>query len=213
MPKPADDLSALFRTLAPDDSNFQVSVTNAAREATQRWPLFQAVSPRKSATTPPLSTQERQRWSQQDQHVAGERKPALSLPGLSDKMARSLDKMAGRPVEVPVQNLAKRSEQSPLPLTPTGSGHDALPGVSMNARSALFSGGLTAGLDREEQRPGLGLFGAVAGSSMDSRSDESAVTHADDSLASVFSRIEKQLDAVNRPIEKKSSFLSRLGKR
>ncbi len=141
MSKSADDLSALFRSLGPDDSSFQATETAAAREAAQRWPLFQAVSPRKSETTPTLSAQERQRWSHQEQHEGGERKPALSLPGLSDKMARSLSKMSGRTTDAPMQNPARRAEPDTPPVAPRSlrSLRSTPQMTPMESRSALFS--------------------------------------------------------------------------
>ena len=112
MSKPADNLSDLFRSLGPDDSSFQVIETATAREAAQRWPLFQAISPNKPETTPTLSTQERERWSQQEKQVGAGRKPPLSLPGLSDKLAQSLSKMAGPRPDAPAKPMAKRAQWS-----------------------------------------------------------------------------------------------------
>lgn len=66
MAKAADHPSNLFRSLRPDDDDFQTSTSTAAREAEQRWPLFQAVAPRKPQATPLLSPQERSLWSEYD---------------------------------------------------------------------------------------------------------------------------------------------------
>ena len=113
MSKPAGDLSALFRSLGPDASSLQAAETVAARDVEQRWPLFQAVSPSKPETPPTLSTQERERWSQQEKQVGAGRKPALSLPGLSDKLAKSLGRMSGPRPDAPVRPMAKRAQLSP----------------------------------------------------------------------------------------------------
>jgi len=212
MANPVDDLSALFRSLGPDDSSFQATETTAAREAAQRWPLFQAVSPRKPETTPKLSAQERQRWSHQEQHEGGERKPALSLPGLSDKMARSLGKMSGRTTDAPMQNPARRAEPDTPPVAPR-SLRSTPQMTTMESRSALFSATPQASQDLETHGSGLGLFGSVAGGSLAPSRAGSEATHADDSLAGVFSRLEEKPKTTNKPDEKKSSFLSRLGKR
>ena len=118
MSKPAGDLSALFRSLGPDASSFQAAETVAARDVEQRWPLFQAVSPSKSETTPALSTQERERWSQQEKQVGAGRKPALSLPGLSDKLAKSLGRMSGPRPDAPVRPMATRAQLSPSVRSP-----------------------------------------------------------------------------------------------
>lgn len=212
MPKPADDLSALFRSLGPDDSSFKATETAAAREAAQRWPLFQAVSPRKPDATPQLSAQERQRWSHQEQPEGAERKPSLSLPGLSDKMARSLGKMSGRTTDAPMQNPARRAEPDTPPVAQR-SLRSPPQMTTMESRSALFSTSPQASQNLESQGSGLGLFGSTAGGFMASRLSASEATHADDSLAGVFSRLEEKPQVIDKPSDKKSSFLSRLGKR
>ena len=213
MPKPADDLSALFRSLGPDDSSFQATETAAAREAAQRWPLFQAVSPRKPETTPTLSAQERQRWSHQEQHEGGERKPALSLPGLSDKMARSLGKMSGRTANPPMQNRDRRTEPDAPQVAPPRSSRSVPQMTTIESRSALFSAPPQASQNLETPGSGLGLFGSTAGGSMAPSLSVSEAPHADDSLASVFSRIEAKPQTLNKLVDKKYSFLNRLGKR
>ena len=98
MSKPSDDLSALFRSLRPDESVFREDTSSGVRDAEQRWPLFRAVAPEKPQDTPALSEQERQRWTSQEKPVAGARKPALSLPGLSDKMSKGLGEISGQAV-------------------------------------------------------------------------------------------------------------------
>jgi hypothetical protein len=207
MPK-STDLSALFRSLGPDDSSFQASEATAARQSTQRWPLFQAVSPKKPDSTPTLTTQERQRWSPQEQHELGESKPALSLPGLSDKMAMSLGKMSGRTVVAPAKNLAKRA-----PLTAQDESPRSAPMASpVETRSAWLPVSTQArqstSVEHKSQAPGLGLFGSPLAPGRVS----SKATQAGDSLASVFSRLEGKPEAVNKMNNKKSSFLNRLGK-
>jgi hypothetical protein len=211
MPK-STDLSVLFRSLGPDDSSFQASEATAARQSTQRWPLFQAVSPKKPDSTPTLTTQERQRWSPQEQHELGESKPALSLPVLSDKMAMSLGKMSGRTVVAPVKNLAKRA-----PLTAQDEPRRSAPMASpVETRSAWLPASTQArqstSVEHKSQAPGLGLFGSVAGHPLAPGRVPSEAIQAGDSLASVFSRLEGKPETVNKMNNKKSSFLNRLGK-
>ncbi len=216
MPKPVDNLSALFRSLGPDDTSFQAAETVAAREAAQRWPLFQAVSPKKSEMTPVLSAQERQRWNQQDPVAAGERKPALSVPGLSDKIAASLGKMSGRaapsPVAAVTQNLAKRAhlEASPAVSRSQRSAPQATPRAS---RSAPLSTSPRIPQNSEPpQLDGALVSRAEVGHKAASQAARVAAP-ADDSLTGVFGRLEGKLKDLPRPTDKKSSFLSRLGKR
>lgn len=264
MAKSADDLSALFRSLGPDDSGFRVTETAAAREAEQRWPLFQAVAPKKMATTPTLSTQERDFWSQQKQYEGRARKPALSLPGLSDKMAKSLGKMSGRPADAPMQNLSRRAApEAPVPIAPLRSvpevavaeprgllfasfkasqaadsqpsGSEPLDSVVGDAPSRSESGAIapTDGSSMwrtspqasplpDVQTSGLGLFDSMLkGSSSPPHSEAEAETETkaesivttDDSIASIFKRLEGPPKIISKPVDKKSSFLSRLGKR
>ena len=94
MSKPSDDLSALFRSLRPDESAFRENTSSGVRDAEQRWPLFKAVAPQKPQDAPALSEHERQRWTSQEKSPAGTRKPALSLPALSDKMSKGLGKIS-----------------------------------------------------------------------------------------------------------------------
>lgn len=103
--------STLFRSLRPDDEDFQASTSAAAREAEQRWPLFKAVAPRKQQPTPLLSPQERSLWSTTQKPSGHEHKPALSLPGTGNKMAQSLSKMGGRPAAATLSRSRLRTEE------------------------------------------------------------------------------------------------------
>lgn len=111
MAKAADHPSSLFRSLRPDDDDFQTSTSTAAREAEQRWPLFQAVAPRKPQATPPLSPHERSLWSTTQQPSGYERKPALSVPATGNKLAQSLSKMGARPASSPLMRTPLRASE------------------------------------------------------------------------------------------------------
>jgi hypothetical protein len=63
-------------------------------EAEQRWPLFKAVAPKKAPHTPVLTEEEKNHWNNPEKSLAKERQPALSLPGLSVKLAKSLNKIS-----------------------------------------------------------------------------------------------------------------------
>lgn len=114
MAKAAEHPSTLFRSLRPDDEDFQTNTGAAAREAEQRWPLFKAVAPRKQQATPLLSPQERSLWSTTQKPSGHERKPALSVPATGNKLAQSLNKMGGRPTSAPLTRspLRTREEES-----------------------------------------------------------------------------------------------------
>lgn len=114
MAKAPDHPSTLFRSLRPDDEDFQSSTSSAAREAEQRWPLFKAVAPQKQQATPLLSPQERSLWSTTQKPSGHERKPALSVPATGNKLAQSLSKMAGRPAAAtPARSLLTTRQEEP----------------------------------------------------------------------------------------------------
>lgn len=192
MAKVGEYSSTLFRSLRPDDENFQASATAAAREAEQRWPLFKAVSPRKLAPTPVLSAQERTIWSNQEKPSKPERKPALSVPGVSNKMAVNLNKMGGRSTAPALaKSLVRAERDSPVPesLRPQRSAPEPQP----EGRSLLFS--KAAPIDPVEEPP------------------VQAPARADDSLAKLFNRLEGKEKVVEKPAGKRASFLGRLGRR
>ena len=221
MPKSADDLSALFRSLGPDDSSFQATETAAARDAEQRWPLFQAVSPSKSAITPTLSAEERESWAQQEKQVGGERKPALSLPGLSEKLAKSLGRMAGpkSDSDAPVKNLAKRTQPSPSPppppppVIPRVSEASAPKKKTTSARSKPAPNLLMPALEPDGHASVLDVVNSAASEPTAPSPVSLKPKLSDDSLASIFSRLEEKSETISKTSDKKSSFLTRLGKR
>lgn len=227
MSKPSDDLSALFRSLRPDESVFQESTNTGVREAEQRWPLFKAVAPEKPQETPALSPQERQRWVNQDKPVVNGRKPALSLPGLSDKMTKGLEKMSVQAVKntaivkpavrrEPEKSAAERVVERPIEPTP---GMRAAPasnaGRSENRvpiAAAALPVGLTLGAevdrDADNKRPAVpapALSTTERGVPASGRRDES--------IKSIFSRLGAKTEVVVKPATSRSSFLDRLGKR
>lgn len=119
MAKAAEHPSTLFRSLRPDDEDFQTNTSAAAREAEQRWPLFKAVAPRKQQATPLLSPQERSLWSTTQKPSGHERKPALSVPATGNKLAQSLNKMGGRPAAAsltrsPLRTMEEEPYQEPV---------------------------------------------------------------------------------------------------
>lgn len=213
MPHPRDDLSALFRSLGSDDADFQATTNAAAQEAEQRWPLLTAVSPRKPELTPPLTAQEKQRWSSQEKAETGERKPALSLPGFSDKLASSLNKMSGRAMPVAPTSVARTAPHQLLTEPPQPARQFTQEAPSDN-RGSLFSRLSPAvpsiALERDEV---LGLFQKKPEEPVAVRRDVSGSARVDDSLANVFSRLEGKTDVADKPANRPSSFLGRLGKR
>ena len=238
MSKPSDDLSALFRSLRPDESVFQENASSGARDAQQRWPLFKAVAAQKPQDAPALTEQERQRWVSQEKPAAGPRKPALSLPGLSDQMSKGLGKMSGQVVknasavkpatrQESEKFVVERGTDQPLtqPLETAQAAQPELPPqenalVKRGSTAAKLSSAATAVRDRD----GLGVFGKNSSAPVlvptpapvvVAERDLPAAGRRDSSLKSIFSRLEAKPEVASavEPAVKRSSFLDRLGKR
>lgn len=215
--KPADDLPTLFRSLGPDDSGFKAAETAASREAAQRWPLFQTVSPSKPLTTPTLSTEDRERWSRQEKQAVSGRKPALSLPGLSDKMAESLGRMAGPKTNAPVKNVAKRAQPTPmpapLPVLPVVQEQRIQPVVNVNACVEPVQNLRPPEVEPERVPWGLEVPKDEVIEPLAPSLAPPVATPSDNSLASIFNRLEEKQETTNRTPDTRSSFLTRMGKR
>lgn len=191
MPKSPNDLSTLFRSLGPGTASSQASPAAAAQEAEQRWPLLKALAPKKAAPPPLLSEEDKSRWSTPEPANRAGRKPALSLPGLGDRLTQSLGKMAARPL--PRQASAMQAE-----------GHHT-PTREMPARMGLEAPART------------GLFARAKDEFFAKTPVQVPVVQApvaqDDSLASLFGRLASVEEPVVPPPPRKSSFLSRIGRR
>lgn len=228
MPKPSEDLSALFRSLRPDESTFQESANTAAHDATQRWPLFKAVAPEKPQETPALSALERERWANQDKPEAGGRKPALSLPGLSDKMSKGLGKMSVRAVKKtaavkpavrrePDQAAAEPVDNKPAenpriaraaPVESAVQPENRLPNATraLPAESDLVLGdAVPAAFEKKAPVSAPAPVSVERGEPVAGRST--------DSFKSIFNRLETKAVVVAKPVGNRSSFMDRLGKR
>lgn len=238
MSKPSDDLSALFRSLRPDESVFQENATSGARDAQQRWPLFKAVAPQKPQDAPALTEQERQRWVNQEKPAVRARKPALSLPGLSDKMSKSLDKMSVQAVKntAPVkpatrrelekyaaegvveQPLAQPSERaqpvSAEPVTQANAPINRIAAVKKDFSAVSVAGSQTGHgvFDKKPTLSGAAQVSIPAVPAVPER-DLPVARHGDESLKSIFGRLQAKPEVEVKPVVKRSSFLDRLGKR
>lgn len=111
MPTPGDKLSSLFKSLRPDDSHLEASTHEAVREAEQRWPLFKALQPAKSVTTPKLELKDRMKWQSPEKPAPRKRKPAASTPTMNEQLAQGLGRMTS------VKPVAKRRNvvEKPIP--------------------------------------------------------------------------------------------------
>lgn len=238
MSKPSDDLSALFRSLRPDESVFKENTSSGVRDAEQRWPLFKTVAPQKPQDTPALSEQERQRWRSQEKSASSTRKPALSLPALSDKMSKGLGKISEQAVRniaavrpatrwesqehvvesVAGQPLLQASERPRPALT------ESLPLVSqpanrtpigVKALPAAPAAGSRTGLGSPDNRKPAPTASALVSVQPPKipEYEASGASRSDESLKSIFSRLEAKPEVETKLAMKRSSFLDRLGKR
>jgi|APCry1669189241_1035207.scaffolds.fasta_scaffold05927_3 hypothetical protein len=191
MAKVGADPSTLFRSLRPDNENYQAGAASAAHEAEQRWPLFKAVSPRKQEPTPVLSAQERMLWSNQDRPTTQARRPALSVPGVGNKLAMSLTKMGGRKASADVVRPPLRAERESPPQEAPRSVQQFV------AEPPSVSRGL--------------LFSKAPAAQTDDTTEQSTAVRSDDSLVNLFSRLERKERVEEKPAGKRPSFLGRLG--
>lgn len=230
MAKAAEHPSTLFRSLRPDDEDFQVSASAAAREAEQRWPLFKAVSPRKQQPTPLLSPQERSLWSTTQKPSGQEHKPALSLPATGNKLAQSLSKMGGHRTAATPTRSPLRVEEEP-PYQEAARAPQVFAGKEpAKKRAQMFSKDAVTSTEeqhyqetartpqrfaREEPPKGRGLLFSKGAAPVAQEQPEvrNTARGADDSLTRLFSRLEGQDQVVEKPISKRSTFFGRLGKR
>lgn len=214
MPKSGEDMSRLFRSLDADDAKFQASAKAATSEAEQRWPLFKAMAPIKPAHAPALSPQEKQHRNRPDSAEGGARKPALSVPGLGDKLAASLDRMAVPPRRKPAA--PKHPEPAAAPLAQRAvqpAGATSMPDAPPAKRRSLFSKPPEDMIDAEEDATGTGLFGKKTAQPAVEESVAPDAAAADKSLAGIFGRLEGKEEPVKKSRDGRSSFLGRLGKR
>ena len=218
------NLSTVFRSLGADDSAFMARTKASALEAEQRWPLFRAVAPKKPEDTPLLTEQDRANWNTQEKPLGRERKRILSVPGLSEKLAKSLEKISAETSRGVMST--NRKTRSGISITPARF-EPALDPVAAFAPqpqdmpSMLFRSApqVPAPFVAEQPAPVThGLFGRLSAEELTSTPaplmQVEAAPPGDDSLRFIFARIggEKAVEATPA-VRPRSAFLGRLGKR
>lgn len=217
MSNSGDNLSALFRSLGPDDANFLTKTNAFVQEGEQRWPLFKTVSPAKPEPTPELSAQERLRWSNQEKPDVAARKPVLTLPPFSERLAMSLSRIS-KQTEMDAAKSAVGFEQARSQRESfNGRRLEPQPGTSINVNEPkitpkphFLQPPVVA--PRLEVEPPLS-FEHTAVMPAEAMSDAPTTTSADDSLVGLFGRLQGREKVVDKPTEKRSLFFGRLGKR
>jgi hypothetical protein len=230
MAKTPPSTPKLFGALGPDDSYFDARTKVAAKEAQQRWPLFKAVAPQSGDATPTLSPNEKARWGAVDVVPQETPKPVLSRPGLSSKLAKGLGKIA-RQTSAEVLGSTERVRprvEAPVAFVP--------PLVAAPAPVAAPSPAIVHVREKEEEKA-LELAPEVPKAKRNIPKEEVATppvtpsevvpserskrVHAttksapamDDSLSSIFQRVEGVVKQPPRPVPARKAAMKRLGKR
>ena len=225
MPSSMNEFTSLFRSIAPDDAAFQAANATAASEAAQRWPLFKALAPEKSNTTPALSDQDRACWVSQQKTGVSVRKPALSLPTETMDLALSLKRMTGtRHDSNSNSNSNSDSDSKPISAkvsTPIYSTPAQLPNRTAHATETepspplprQHANPIAAGTEDTSEKVSGSLFAGNGLRSHANRTTTSQPVTDTDSLRQLFNRLEGKSNLVVKPASKISSIFSRLGKR
>lgn len=216
MPTFEDALPALFGSLRPDKSKLLSDAALSAKEAEQKWPLLRSASPKGREQLPPLSSEERQNWSATTSAVKHEApKPALSVPGMGEKMARGLEKLSSKKTKsVASANIGAQAETQPMDVSSSASTAQVMapksrkvptpPPVDPSQVPFTQANPLTANsVPVPASKPAL----------TSTTLEQPKQATGEESLAQVFSRLEKRSKPPQKPPAKPTSFLGRLGKR
>lgn len=220
--KKTNNLSALFRSLGPDETGLEAIAKATALKLEKEWPLFKAVPPAEQQPTPPLSPQERKVWSKQAKVKAEVPRPTLSMSGLSSKLAKSLSQISEQMVgeESSLDTVPLEKQPQARVLVPNKQGN--LSEKVSSPASSLF-GKSSPAIEQpgQEESQKVGRFDRTV--SQRDLSQEKAKTKplaktpdaakGDDRLANIFSRLEEKEKITVKPVEKKSSLSKRMGKR
>lgn len=209
-----NNLSALFRTLAPEEADAPALAKAASPGVGQEWPLFQVVTPTRPEPTPPLTPQERKRWGAQSSVRIEPVKPVVSMAGLSSKLAKSLNQISESmvdeaaqltdPVSVPAeQPLSKPTQRTSIPVPSPKVGVSLFSKPSPVAESAV----------QNETGPETSLFKKPLAQPMGAAVPALDNAKTDDSLNAIFSRLSVSESVTIKPVEKRSTLSTRLGKR
>lgn len=229
MTKQSTETPQLFRSLAADKTQSQARSKTAAREAEERWPLFKAVAPAKPSTLPAMADADKLHWQRADGFDPSPRRPSLSVPDVSGKMALSLSRMGAPRPPAPSLHPAAPAPAQQLPAASARNRSTAPPDVSptLPSRSAALPAGRSRptratpeapiALEAEpKSAPAPGLFARLAPKAEPEAEIAVAVPPAapeSRSLTAIFGRLEQTVAAPEKPAATRPSFLGRLGRR
>jgi len=214
MLEPSQNLSALFRSLGPgDEKNSQLPTAVATPKTEQAWPLFGAVLPVKPEPTAPLTPQEKNIWQAHEAVKSEMPKPALSMPGLSSKLAKSLSEISGQVEQEMVKPAVQAASRTGPEVQIPDNARETLPETLTYVATPDLVQPSVLPERHEERAPGLGLFQNLQAEPMLAQGDAAATGKSSDFLANIFNRLEVKEKVVAKPAEKRSSLMNRLGKR
>jgi hypothetical protein len=209
MPQTANGPTNMFRSLRPNNAEPRPSSSVAASDAEQRWPLLKAMPPREPQPTPALTTQEMQRWQATGSNEQIRPTTPQSPPGLGELLAQSLKQMSTRTSAEP-----KAQGNRPQPIVETPSQPAQLPSLAHLATKIKNTSPATVPEIKMAETEVI-LEAVLRSREPKVEPTPSDSTPADDSLKSVFDRLEGKAKQAASSIgaEKRPSYLGRLGKK
>lgn len=224
MLKTGDDLPKLFRSLGNNDVDLRSVGSMALRDAEQRWPLLKAMPPKEPPQAPLLTAEEKQSWQTQAHEMQARRDPVASPPSLGDKLALSLKKIAtqAKTEQSPKKSRAKPAvavadpEQNPAPApephkAPVASLAVSQQDVSQPTRPKKKA---VETINKPESKSDVPLEAIWGKKEVTAEMEIAHSPSTDDSLKSIFGRLEPVKKETKSPIaEKRPSYLGRLGRK
>lgn len=227
MKKTNNNLTALFRSLGPDEAGLEAIAKVAAPKVEKEWPLFRAVPPTEQQPTPPLSPQERKIWSKQAKAKVEVPRPTLSMSGLSSKLAKSLSQISEQMTAEEGDMDADVPEKRSRVKSPVQAKQDVVTerasslGGTLFAKSSVPMDPVEPEEEKDSQK--AALFEKAAAPQPPAPALEKAksktlvktqeVGKSNDRLANIFSRLEEEDKVAVKPVDKRSSLSKRMGKR
>lgn len=207
MSKFEGSMSRLFNSLGADDTTSRAQSIAAAREAEQRWPLLKGLDVSVVRTAPPVTEEDRQNRSSVERTAAASRRPLLTVPGLSHKLADGLRRMSTSSVD---------SSTLPGPAGPCDAGEVGTPGspdskVQPQQNRAPALPGMMSRTRRDD-----GNQAATGAAAFPVKTGEEALQpppSAKQSLPGLFARLESRPDPEQSAPAARPSFLGRTGRR
>ncbi len=124
----ADKMAPILKSLQPDMSPAPSSRPAVLQDAQQRWPLLRAIAPVKPPVPDLLTEDDRQNWHSPERAApASEARAGLTVPGLNEKLALGIGKIAAKKTSPRQTSGAAKTQKSRQPqATPSAPAADDL---------------------------------------------------------------------------------------